>query len=122
MPKLLQQRDNLLLLNSSHKYAGPDRAEPKARRRGMSKQRRCLRLISHAYVATGWANPNASVASADIINQVDQRLRHASRGVPLQPLLHFGCRPALVESPAQRDGAESVDTGSATRLLISQDP
>jgi len=114
MLKLLEQWHNLLLVNGSHQYAGPNRAKPEASRRGMSKQRRCLRLISYAYIATGRTNPNTSMASADIVDQVEKRLGDSSRGVPLQPLLHFGGRPASVEGPTQRRGAEPVDTRPAT--------
>jgi hypothetical protein len=88
----------------------------------VSKQRRGLCLISHSYVATDRANPNTSVVPAGILNQVDQRLWNAGRGVPLEPLLHFGSRPALVEGSAQRGCAESIDTSAAARLLIGEHP
>ena len=122
MPKLAKQRENLLLINGSHQYARRDRPKPQVSRSGVSKQRRGLCLISHSYIATDRTNPNTSVVPAGILNQVEQRLRDAGRGVPLQPLLHFRGRPALVEGPAQRGRAESVDTRAAARLLIGEHP
>jgi hypothetical protein len=80
----------------------------------MSKQCRGLRLIRHPYVTTGRTNPNASMLSADIIDQVEERLGNASRGVPLQPLLHVYGRPALVEGRAQRRRAEAIDASTAS--------
>src|SRR5215211_2841882 len=122
MPKLAEQRNHLLLVDRCHNDAWRYRTQAKAGGGGMSEQRGSLRLVRHAYVATGWADPNASVVATYVVDQIGKGLRYAGGGVLLQPGSDVLGRPTLVERPPQRCCAEPVNTRAAPRLLIGQHP
>jgi hypothetical protein len=99
-----------------------DRSQPKSRRIRMRQQRRSLRRVRDADVTDRWSDSDAGVPPGGVVNQVTERLRYGGGGVPFEPGLHVRSGPALVEGATQCCGTESVDPGTAARLLISQQP
>src|SRR5215212_6628320 len=118
MAQVLEELEQLLRFSGCYHNARRQFPKPVCARRWVSQQSGRIGGIVELHVRGGRADPDAAVATGDVIDQVSEWLRNTGRRVTAQPLEDLGRAPPGVERVTQRIGAEAEDPTGSSRLLL----